>query len=364
MEEDIKELKIHAAFPDSLPNPKLITTIAKWSPHLEKLTLDFKLMKKIKTKLYSCDEVEDLEELEKLKLVIQSLDSLQHLTHLLLFGLEYTPKFIVLSLIGKSCPKLNHLTVERCEMWAKLLLALIFGEFLSELADFNNESESDSWWGDDALENLVVPIEFLTPICSSLRELRLLGGYDTENRHSSSGFAEILYVSEYAVAFALRHFPKLQRIYGMRTSMAVTSLHDSDEWESRDRFRMACQGAAERGNFNLPKRFLLRNLSCTYNGNLVKFEFVCLLKATHLIELYLGHLSLTRIDAVNVYYKKMLTAVGALCPLLKEVVFCSKTLEWNDEVLEPITFDSTVSRTEDLESILRGWPKVTFDTPI
>lgn len=84
-------------------------------------------------------------------------------------------------------------------------------------------------------------------------------------------------------------------------------------------------------------------------------------KAIHNIfgrTLYLGHLSLTRIDAVNVYYMEMLNAVGALCPLLKEVIFCSETLEYDEEnELEPITFDSTVS-PEDLETILRGWPKV------
>jgi len=110
--------------------------------------------------------------IEEVKPMIRSLDSLQNLTHLLLFGIGEEVTFTVFSLVGKSCPKLNHLTVEKYSMWAKPLLALIFGELLNDLADFNNEAES-SWWRDDALTNLVVPIEFLTPICSSLRFTRL-----------------------------------------------------------------------------------------------------------------------------------------------------------------------------------------------
>ena len=186
--------------------------------------------------------------------MIRSLDSLQNLTHLLLFGIGEEVAFTVFSLVGKSCPKLNHLTVEKYSMWAKPLLALIFGELLNDLADFNNEAES-SWWRDDALTNLVVPIEFLTPICSSLRVLRLLG-YDFKQQH----------VTKHAVAFALRHFPTLQRIYGMRTIQAITTLYETEERSGQYRFRMACQEAAERGNCNLPRPFPSRNLSCTFNG--------------------------------------------------------------------------------------------------
>ena len=206
--------------------------------------------------------IEDkLEVIEKLKPVIQSLDSLQHLTHLFLFGMGGKVRFTVLSLIGKSCPKLCYLTVGRRNMWEKHLLALIFGELLNDLADFDEYVDEKLWWKDDALKNLVVPIEFLTPMCSSLRELRLLDEYDTKDSFING------FVSKDAVAFALRHFPMLQRIDGMLSSQAVITLHETEEWKSQERFRMACQEATERGNINLPRLFPARNLSCTFNGN-------------------------------------------------------------------------------------------------
>lgn len=91
------KLKTHIAFPGSEPNPKLISVIAENSPLLQKLLLNFKLMKTENTGL--------------LKPLMLPLSSLEHLTKLSLCSLNNQIKTTVLSLIGASCPKLTHLDV-------------------------------------------------------------------------------------------------------------------------------------------------------------------------------------------------------------------------------------------------------------
>jgi len=71
LDESFKELVTHVAFPGAEPNHKLIPTIAKHSPLLKKLTLNFKFMKAGTN-------------LERFKSFICSLTSLEHLTDLTL----------------------------------------------------------------------------------------------------------------------------------------------------------------------------------------------------------------------------------------------------------------------------------------
>jgi len=75
----------------------------------------------------------------------------------------------------------------------------------------------------------------------------------------------------------------------------------------------------------------------------------------------LGHLLLTKVNFVDVKSVQMLNAVGALCPSLKEVVFCSTI--FIDEVgfMKNHKLSSKIKITpEELGSILKKWPKVMF----
>lgn len=64
-------------------------------------------------------------------------------------------------------------------------------------------------------------------------------------------------------------------------------------------------------------------------------------------------------DFVNVTCEKMLRAVGAMCPSLKEVVFCRETFdsELSYKLGLPVEPDGPLS-PDNLESILNEWPKV------
>lgn len=55
----------------------------------------------------------------------------------------------------------------------------------------------------------------------------------------------------------------------------------------------------------------------------------------------------------------MLRAVGAMCPMLKEVTFCNESYDSDFLTTEfsPIELENYVN-PEDFKSILSGWPKV------
>ena len=85
-----------------------------------------------------------------------------------------------------------------------------------------------------------------------------------------------------------------------------------------------------------------------------------------LLTLYIfkiGKLLLTRIDFVNVKHEAMLKAVGELCPMLKEVVFCEKSFrcDWYSSFdgFNPIQLNN-ITNPGDLQSIFSGWPKVSL----
>jgi len=233
LDGSFKELETHIAFPDSSPCSKLIPTIIKWSPQLEKLTINSISFK---------NTVFDEGDYKKLKLVIQSLGSFQHLTHLSLLEICFEARFTALTLIGEACTSLTHLTIDGTMLQKTDVLALILGKSGVKLLDrneFNNAEHSPSWCHDQLLEHLDVPPEFLSPICFSLRQLQ---------------FKEPQYIDDYyneiqksEAAFALRHLPLLEGVSKrFPASLAVTCLHRNtghvtEEKESREEFQKALE---------------------------------------------------------------------------------------------------------------------------
>lgn len=79
----------------------------------------------------------------------------------------------------------------------------------------------------------------------------------------------------------------------------------------------------------------------------------------NLIDPQIGQLLLTKLDFVNIYYEAMLRAVGAMCPMLKEVTFCNESYESDFLTAQfpNIALESHVN-PEEFKSILSSWPKV------
>ena len=201
---NFKKLSTHVAFPGTEPNPKLITVISECSPHLEKLMLTFKLMK-AETKL------------ETLKPFILSLKSLEHLTDLKLVEMNENLRPTLLSLIGISCPVLSRLVVKSAAgagcITKEEILALLIGERALGMIPKTSEDPEPECLEDSQFACLELSRTPLTPMCYTLKELRLV----------SSGE---LFAS--AGALILRHLPLLQvlSIPGTTTSMAVKIFHD------------------------------------------------------------------------------------------------------------------------------------------
>ena len=190
---NFKELEIHAAFPDTFPSVQLIPTITKHSPLLQKLSINFKLMKK----------ADDQKKEEQLRQFIQSLVSLVNLKELRLFGLSPTERYLVLTLIGKSCPSLTHLYVNGAKMCKKDILALVLGEFINDLYD---SEEEPSWCEDGGVETLVIPSEFRTQICFTLQELHLIKEESSRDIESAAAICPI------TAAFTVSNFPLLVKV--------------------------------------------------------------------------------------------------------------------------------------------------------
>ncbi len=199
LDSTFKELETHATFPGSEPNSKLIPTIVKHSSLLQKLKIDFTLIKKglgarIVTPL------------------ITSLSPLHHLTSLELYQLDKAHRS-VLKFIGNSCPLLSHLSISGFHVSPKDILSIILGEFSEPL--FTERGAKKVWAKLDSLEILQAPPEVMTPICFTLRHLKF--GESDWDKKSDSCWS--------AVAFALRHLPFLEKMDGHSTSFGVEFLH-------------------------------------------------------------------------------------------------------------------------------------------
>lgn len=247
LDGSFKELKTFIALPssDAVPDDMLVPTILKWSPLVEKLTID-------------CGPIDvgydDIEEplTELTKSTFRSLHSLQHLTHLCLHSICSVQRFTVLSVIGTACPSLSHLGVFAEKIDIKDILALIFGEYINNLLGYSYDYVRSSWCESESLEHLELPSKYLTPICSTLRELQLY--YDAEGYEDENGYNEI---DASDAAFALRHLPLLQVVdKRIPTSLAVTKLHHNNVYEqekSREKFQRAIQEVLERSGNTSPE---------------------------------------------------------------------------------------------------------------
>jgi len=143
------------------------------------------------------------------------------------------------------------------------ILALIIGEDINNLLDLNNYYEQrnliPSWCEDGSLEHLPLPCKYVTPTCSTLRELQLYyytrSRYDDEEAYNEIGAS--------VAALALRHLPLLQVVdKRFPASLAITKLLNNnvaEEEKSREKFQRAIQEASERSGNTSP----LQNLKAT-----------------------------------------------------------------------------------------------------
>lgn len=229
LDQSFKELRTVIGFPDSVPNPKLISTIAKRSPLLEKLILNFRMS-------FDASWESDT---NLLKSLICPLSSLQHLTHLSLVGLEQFPLLALFSLLGKSCPLLTHLSVSGWQITQRDFLAIIVGELIDDLFPFRPTQETELWSEPDlALARLVVPSECLPPMCFTLQELKFTWEYKTF-RGKEVG------ISGSTAAFALRHLSSLKKMGNIvPTCLGIKKLYDADN--TLMKFRKVCLEATDR----------------------------------------------------------------------------------------------------------------------
>ncbi len=215
-----EELETHVAFPDSEPNSKLVSSIAKRASLLQKLKLDFSFMKKTIT-------------VEKVAPLITSLSSLQHLTSLNLYQLNSSHKS-VLKLIGNACPRLSHLSVSGFRLTPKDVLSIVLGGFADEL--FLPNSETYLWDEELNLGTVKAPVEVLTPICLSLRHLQF------EDADLDVNLDDCRTVVS---SFLLRHLPLLEKMDGHSTSFGIALMNDGTSWmkekNSQEKFEMACK---------------------------------------------------------------------------------------------------------------------------
>ena len=181
---------------------------------------------------------------------ILSLSSLQNLTQLCLTGIYASVRSAVLTLIGKACPALTHLSVTGASMNKGDILVFMLGKFFEEsVRDTKGESY---WFADENLGHLIVPPEYLSPICPSLREFRPIRTDDADSHNRDCNW---IYDPE--AAFFLRHFPLLEVVdKRFPASLAVTILHDrsiTKELRSREIFQQVCQDVFEQsGNHSVP----------------------------------------------------------------------------------------------------------------
>lgn len=264
LDNSIKELETHIAFPDSAPCSKLIPTIAKWSPLLKKLTLNFKLIMDHYGEKWNMEP--------ELKTSIRPLRSLQHLTHLSLYQIWWEQRFTVLSLIGKACPSVSHLSVDGAVMGKRDLLALIFGEFVNDLMGF----DESLWNRGSGLEHFVVPPEYITPICSSIQELRLIRketyicGVDFYDDHNDIHHSE--------AAFLIRHLPLLKVVdkyfptsVALVTTLQATIDNSEEAINCREKYQKAFQEALKRSKSTSPPPIFS---ATSFNGSVPECTFL------------------------------------------------------------------------------------------
>jgi len=236
LDENFQELETHIVYREAEPSSNLIPTIVKRSPNLKKLKLNYKFVK------YWDNPSSAWEPL------ICPLVSLHNLTSLTLYHLnsDYEP---ILSLIGKACPSLSHLCLKKGSHTTKHdILAILLGELVTQLIGPPERFAEHPYWRfktvdwaeDNALGRLIVPTEFLSPLCFTLRHLELL------EPHSS--YSEMPVVKSTTAAFVLRHMPLLEKLeFCSGTEKGIQLLHKQTEDNEKspgifqEGFQQACR---------------------------------------------------------------------------------------------------------------------------
>lgn len=189
--------------------------------------------------------------------------------------LDSSPKSYF-SIIGKCCPALQTLSVNGYCMKKKDVLGLLVGD----LADILFPSEDQGWSEDSVLIGLRVPPEFLSKLCFTLRNWDL-------KFYGKSGPAPHSSYSDYPVAFALRHLPRLHFIgindvedgdVSGRSTMPITLLQREDKMKIQPYqadFEKHCNEATlgvvdfQRNSITLPSL-------CYGNLNICIYNFIAL----------------------------------------------------------------------------------------
>lgn len=226
-----------------IPCEKLIPTITKWCPLLEKLSIYDNRCFGNQAKATKGEIRAVMEKKREFQSSILSLRSLQHLSHLSL-DMNYIARSSVLPLLGQSCPSLSHLSLHGYLFDDIDILRLIHGEFANDLL-VCKQGPYSPWCRNETLGNCIVPPQYLSPICYSLRELYFI--------HRDHGYSMNVIPSAELV-FALRHLPSLQILDGSyrtasQTALAVEYfLHPDLSWKpkSQEKFQKAFQIALKR----------------------------------------------------------------------------------------------------------------------
>jgi len=261
LDESFEELETHVVFRGAEANALLISTIAKRSPYLKKLKLNFK---------FDCTQCSP-----QLVPMIQSLDSLHHLTSLTLYHLAgHFDDNPVLTFIGKSCPSLTHLRLAKSNPTSKHdILAIILGELVDFLIGPHQVFDVQpyrrfkkvNWAEDSALGRLRVPSKYLTPLCYTLRHLELI---ECINHHYYP------VIDPTIATFILRHMPLLEKLEGCSgTKRAIQLLHKESEEDKESPgtiqvdFEQACRDAIELHGLCLRNPREPEYQASTFSGN-------------------------------------------------------------------------------------------------
>ena len=204
LDENILNLDLHTAFPDSAINLKLVETISMRSPFVSVIKFNFALMKR-KTDLGSVISF------------ASSLNVFEHLTSLSLCNLSKRYRSILMY-IGHSCPKLVSLSLSGFFIVRKDILALILGK---DSLVLEHEILADQSM-EPKMSNLQLRSKYLTPICETLQHIQL---EEFKENLPIMNFDKLVPPS--VMAFLLRHMPNVQMIdyAGTTVSYAVKLLY-------------------------------------------------------------------------------------------------------------------------------------------
>jgi len=269
LDESFDELETHVVFQGAEPNANLISVIAKRSPLLKKLKLNFKFYSA--SRRSSQDRITLIHSLD-------GLDSLHHLTSLTLYHLAGSYSQSILAVIGENCSSLTHLRLVKTNdsIGKHDILAIMLGELLDHLVrplehlheerPFLRYKEVE-WFKDAALSRLRVPSEFLTSLCFTLRHLEVSEYAGRRNSNSA--------IQPEIVAFVLRHMPNLEVLENFTsTEKAVHLLHRETGEAERNLtgpiqlgFEQACRDAIYHRGLAQPKsREPVDRPSSTFSG--------------------------------------------------------------------------------------------------